>query len=74
MQHVSYSSTSAQWKIDLESEPADPGARGTSGLRSLPRLASEAVNEFCLPRLRLGKSERLFSARRGFLKSRPSET
>jgi len=33
----------------------DPAARGTSGVRSPPRSVSEAVNELCLPHLRLGR-------------------
>jgi hypothetical protein len=34
--------------------PRDPAARDTIGLHPLPQLAGESVNEFCLPRLRLG--------------------
>jgi hypothetical protein len=69
--------TAARW-VDREKSTwsqilPDPGARGTSDVHPLRQLASEAVNGFCLPRLRLGRRGRRFRVRVMLLKSGQSK-
>jgi hypothetical protein len=50
--HVSYGTG------HLNQSRRDPAARDTIGVHSVLQLIGESVNEFCFPRLRLGRKER----------------
>jgi hypothetical protein len=43
----------------LNQSRRDPAAKDTIGLHPPPQSADESVSEFCLPRLRLDRKERL---------------